>query len=226
MPAIKRKTLTKASVEAAAAKSTAYRIWDAKAPGLALRILPSGLKTFEMHLGRGTSEKLGRYPVMTLEAARTQAQAATSHYAVHRESRRSRHSKAKGATFRSFLDDTYGPWVEAERKSGKATVAKPQGAIRRAPRQAADVDLGLRHRALQGRSAARSRLAFASSATNQPATSGITIWVGRSCNPRRGSVYFESPTAIATSSSLGSLPSRAIPTRRLSRPLSKPFARI
>jgi integrase len=123
MPAIKRKTLTLASIKSAKPAAAPYRLWDAHTPGLALRVLPSGMKTFEMRLGRGTSEKLGRWPTMTLDGARAQAQAAAGHYVVHGQSRKAKESNRKADTFRTFLDETYGPWVTAERKWGEATIA-------------------------------------------------------------------------------------------------------
>jgi len=116
MPVIKRKTLTRTDVDSAKPKESAYRLWDAKVPGLCLRILPSGIKTFEAHLARGISRRLGRHPILTLDAARAHAKVALGGPAEAAP-------KSKSDTFGDFLDDSYGPWVEAERKAGAATLA-------------------------------------------------------------------------------------------------------
>ncbi|MBA8888887.1 integrase [Dokdonella fugitiva] len=116
MPAIRRQTLTKADVESAKPRESAYRLWDAKVPGLCLRVLPSGVKTFEAHVARGVSRRLGRFPVLTLEAARTKAIAALANPEAPAK-------PPKVETFAEFLDERYGPWVKAERKAGAATLA-------------------------------------------------------------------------------------------------------
>ncbi len=89
-------------------------------PGLMLRVQPSGVKSFIVQWGRGKRTTIGRYPVMTVEHARTQAQDLlndSSKYGV------SPAARMKSVTFNDFIDLHYAPWVEAERKAGKATVA-------------------------------------------------------------------------------------------------------
>lgn len=118
MPVIRRETLTKAAVESAKANDSAYRLWDAKVTGLCLRVLPSGIKTFEMHLGRNVSQRLGRYPGMTLEAARNAAQKAQGAFSEHGADAKAKRPK----TFGAFLIEDYEPWVTAERKAGVSTM--------------------------------------------------------------------------------------------------------
>lgn len=116
MPVLKRKVLTRDVVESAKPRASAYRLWDAKVPGLCLRVLPSGIKTFEAHLSRGQSHRLGRHPIVTLNAARIQARASLAD-----PTGASRATRVE--TFGAFLDARYGPWVTTERKAGVATLA-------------------------------------------------------------------------------------------------------
>ena len=119
MPVIRRETLTKAAVEGAKPGDSAYRLWDAKVTGLCLRVLPSGIKTFEIHPSRNVSQRLGRYPGMTLDAARSAAQKAQGAFSEHGVI----DAKAKRQkTFGAFLLDDYEPWVTAERKAGVSTI--------------------------------------------------------------------------------------------------------
>lgn len=119
MPILRRVTLTRATVERAKPQQSAYRLWDAQVPGLCLRVLPSGIKTYEAHLGRGVSERVGRHPHLTLDAARTQAIAKLGQFAKTGE----RTKRAPVETFGDFMGSKYEPWVTVERKAGKATVA-------------------------------------------------------------------------------------------------------
>lgn len=74
--------LTKRAADSAAPEANAYYLHDADLAGLALRIHPSGRKTFVVRYrvggGRGARERkvtLGQYGVITLEAARREAKA-------------------------------------------------------------------------------------------------------------------------------------------------------
>ena len=118
MPAIKRLELSRARVEKARPMPSAYRIWDARVPGLCLRILPSGTKTFEVHVGRNASLKLGRHPHLTLEAARKRAQARLGDFAKTGE----HPTKRKIVTLRDFLTDRYTSWFNAEHKNGQRNI--------------------------------------------------------------------------------------------------------
>jgi integrase len=120
MPKILREVLTRAAVERAKPRQAAYRLWDADTTGLCLRVLPSGIKTFEVHLKRGASERLGRHPAMTLDAARNGARRAQVRFQDTGE----RKAKAEApATLDAFLRERYEPWVTSERKAGAATIA-------------------------------------------------------------------------------------------------------
>jgi integrase len=70
--------LTHKSIEALGADAKAYRVPDARCPGLAVRVAPSGLRTWDLAFRiRGSGKyrrlSLGRFPEISLEAARDRA---------------------------------------------------------------------------------------------------------------------------------------------------------
>jgi integrase len=111
------------TIEAAKPFDTPYEIRDTAIKGLILRVQPSGVKSFVVQWGRAkrtTLEK--RYPVLTLEAARTQA------LEILRDAKHGTPAAAKAkakalTTFAEFLTQRYEPWATAEHKAGAATVA-------------------------------------------------------------------------------------------------------
>ena len=124
MPQIKRQTLTKLMVEGVKPRPSAYRLWDAKVPGLALRILPSGRSTYEVHWGRNKSSALGTNGVMTLETARAAARKVLGEVAEHGAPvDESNAGMGKNSTFGEYITKRYGPHVTAVNKAGQATLA-------------------------------------------------------------------------------------------------------
>ena len=74
--------LTHRGVEALRPDVTAYRIPDLRCPGLAVRVAPSGLKTWDVSYrirgaGRGRRLSLGPFPAISLEEARERTSALT-----------------------------------------------------------------------------------------------------------------------------------------------------
>ena len=74
--------LTHRGVEALRPQSEAYRICDLRCPGLAVRVAPSGLKTWDVAYRirrQGTYRRLslGPFPAVGLDAARERAKALT-----------------------------------------------------------------------------------------------------------------------------------------------------
>jgi len=103
--------------------TTPYEIADAGQPGLLLRVQPSGIKSFVVVYGRGKRVTLKRRPPdLTIAAARSQARGILTDADEHGVPEAAK-PKTKAATFKDFLDKHYAPWVETERKAGKATVA-------------------------------------------------------------------------------------------------------
>jgi integrase len=115
-----RAKLKLASVESAKPQATPYEMRDSDIAGLLLRVQPSGVKTFYVELTRGVRIKLGRYPVLTVEGARTQAKAKIGVFATTGERPA---AKSRVATFGEFLSERYEPWMLAERKTGARTIA-------------------------------------------------------------------------------------------------------
>lgn len=70
------KKLSPAVVEDAEREEFPYRIWDTTVPALFLRVQPSGVKSFNVQWSRTSSKSLGKWPGVTVEAARTRARAA------------------------------------------------------------------------------------------------------------------------------------------------------
>lgn len=121
MPTIARINLTPAKIEAAKPKAAHYRMWDSRVPGLCARVLKSGTKSFEVHWGGG-AKTLGKYPALTLTAARTQALEMLSDAAENGAPETVR--KAKAQNLGDYIKKEYGPWAKANRKDGAATVAR------------------------------------------------------------------------------------------------------
>jgi integrase len=118
MPKLYRQTLTRTDVESARPKDTRYRLWDAKVPGLCLRITPNGTKSFELHFNRGSARQLGRHPALTLEAARSKAKQRLGEF----EQTGSVSKRDASDTLNAFLSGRYGDWSKSFHKRGEANV--------------------------------------------------------------------------------------------------------
>lgn len=117
-----RAKLTVRTIEGAKPLSDPYEIRDIDLKGLILRVQPSGIKSFNVQWGRGRRKAIGKYPVTTLEAARTRAMDILADAAKH-GTPAAAHPRPKAVSFNDFIEKHYAPWVEVERKAGKATVA-------------------------------------------------------------------------------------------------------
>jgi integrase len=122
MPALVRTNLTEQALKSAKPKATHYRLWDARVPGLCVRVLTSGTKSIEVHWPGG-SKALGKWPGVSLDAGRTQAMVILSDAAKNGTPAVAK-ARAKVLTFGDLVDREYGPWVKANRKDGEATVAR------------------------------------------------------------------------------------------------------
>jgi integrase len=82
-------------------------------------VQPSGAKSFIVEWARGKRTTLGRFPVLTLVAARTQALAVLSDAAQHGTPKAAKPKRKGGiVTLRDFLDEEYRPWASAKHKNG------------------------------------------------------------------------------------------------------------
>lgn len=115
MPELKRINLTRDRIGKAKPKASPYRLWDTGVPGLAVRVLKSGTKSFEVHWGTGT-KVIGKFPVMTLAAARLQAQTMLVD-AAENGTPAGAH-KSKNTTLREFVVNKFQPWASANLKWG------------------------------------------------------------------------------------------------------------
>ena len=92
------------------ASSKRYYIADLKVRGLRLAVYPSGVKTFILYRKiKGAPEriKIGRYPDITIEQARTEAQRLTSLITLGQNPHKDRIAERKALTFRELYEHYY-----------------------------------------------------------------------------------------------------------------------
>ena len=121
-----RSSLSAKDVELAKPKVAAYRLHDAKVPGLCLRVLPSGVKSWNVTWARNRELALGKWPGVTVESARAKARAklseADQHGAPLSVIDANRPEAEKPITLRDFIDGDYKPWALTHQKAGQATI--------------------------------------------------------------------------------------------------------
>ncbi|MFJ2429833.1 tyrosine-type recombinase/integrase [Pseudomonas sp. NPDC087804] len=102
----------------------AYRVHDTLQPGLFIRVLPSGHKSYMVTWGRNKNATLGRVGVMTLDQARTEAAQYLADAHAHGEPLAITQGRKGTAlpSLRQFIDDTYMPWFEAHHKGHEKTL--------------------------------------------------------------------------------------------------------
>ena len=116
-----RKKLNPEDLRRAPVLTKRYRLWDTAVPGLFVSVAPTGIKSFNVQWSRTGSKSIGKYPGMTLEAARKQALDILNDSAKNGTPAVA--ASAKVPLFKDFIEQQYAPSVEVDRKSGKATVA-------------------------------------------------------------------------------------------------------
>lgn len=121
-----RTALTENEIKAAKPEAKAYRLHDAKVPGLCLRVLPSGVKSWNVTWARNRDLALGKWPVVTLDMARRKALAklaeADQHGAPLAVIEANKPAAEKPMTLGVFITDHYAAWAKANQKSGQATI--------------------------------------------------------------------------------------------------------
>src|SRR3546814_12814571 len=119
-----RAALTEKAVKAASPKPTAYRLHDARVPGLSLRVLPSGVKSWNVTWARTRDLAIGKFPVVTLEAARVQALATLAETARDAAPQAAiaaaKPQGGKPSTVRALADDEYRPLLLAKNARTRA----------------------------------------------------------------------------------------------------------
>jgi integrase len=122
------KTITLAVIKGL--KPGAYTVFDQTERNLAIRVNPSGVKTWQVRLKTVDDEwywwKLGSVKGLAPEAARVQAHLAKAEadtgVDLREAKRRRKADAARQITLRTFITDTYAPWVKAHQKRGEETV--------------------------------------------------------------------------------------------------------
>jgi integrase len=109
--------LTKKLIESAKPKSAPYEIRDSRLKGLLLRVQPSGCASYIVEWRRGRRMTIGRTTVFSPDQVRERAKKVLGHAADGLDPLKT-HQLAKTATLAKFLKAEYGPWFEANRKSG------------------------------------------------------------------------------------------------------------
>lgn len=121
------KKLSPAVVEGAKPEAEPYRLWDTSVPQLFVRVQPSGIKSFNVQWSRTSSRSLGKWPGVTVEAARQKARDALvetdQQGAPAAVIEANKPASAKPLTFGEYLTQHYEPWALAHQKQGHATIA-------------------------------------------------------------------------------------------------------
>ena len=100
-----------------------FEVRDTRVRGLLLRVQPSGAMTYYVEYGRGKRISLGRSEVIAPDKARDRARDILEGARWGEDPMETRRL-AKAHTLRSFIDEVYGPWAEANIRTAAATVAR------------------------------------------------------------------------------------------------------
>ncbi|MGV8887713.1 MAG: phage integrase [Pseudomonas sp.] len=115
--------ITQRLINSLVTEPKAYRVHDTTQPGLFIRVLPSGHKSFMVTWGRNKNATLGRVGVLTLDQARTEAAQYLADAHAHGEPLAVTQGR-KGAalpSLREFVDQHYLPWFKAHHRGHKKT---------------------------------------------------------------------------------------------------------
>ena len=100
-----------------------FEIRDTRLKGFLLRVQPSGVTTFYVEYARGKRYSLGRGDAVKPDAARERAKEILA-AAYHGRDPMAEKRKAKSHTLRSFIEEVYRPWAEANIRTADSTVAR------------------------------------------------------------------------------------------------------
>lgn len=109
-----------------------FEVTDTDLPGFILRVQPTGVMTYYasyyLQDGRRNRMKIGRSTVFTPAQARDEAKVIIADATMGADPMAARRA-AKADNLGEYLTHEYGPWVEANRKTGKATLARLRAAF-------------------------------------------------------------------------------------------------
>ncbi len=100
-----------------------FEVRDTRLKGFLLRVQPSGVATFYVEYARGKRYSLGRADAVKPDAARERAKEILAD-AYHGRDPMAEKRKAKSHTFRSFIEEVYRPWAEANIRTSANTVGR------------------------------------------------------------------------------------------------------
>ncbi len=100
-----------------------YEIRDTKLKGFIVRVQPSGSMSYIVEYARGKRVTLGTTSILTTAQARDMATDILADV-VKGGDPLAEKKAAKVDTLKAYMAHEYGPWVEAHRKDGKATLAR------------------------------------------------------------------------------------------------------
>ena len=100
-----------------------FEVRDTRVKGFLLRVQPSGSMTYYAEYRRGKRIAIGRYDVITPDTAREGARDILAR-AQFGEDPMEERRLAKAHTLRSFIEEVYAPWAEANIRTSAATVAR------------------------------------------------------------------------------------------------------
>ncbi len=100
-----------------------FEVRDSRVKGFLLRVQPSGVMTYYAEYGRGKRITLGRSEVLAPDKARQRAKDVLAS-AQFGEDPMEERRVAKAHTLRSFIEEEYAPWAEANIRTAAATVAR------------------------------------------------------------------------------------------------------
>ena len=102
-----------------------FEIRDTRLPGFILRVQPSGVRSYVAQHGRGKRTTLGKVGELTPDEARERCQRVLGNVAHGRPPLFGIEGADNAVTLGSFIEDTYGPWLKANRpKSAGGTLER------------------------------------------------------------------------------------------------------
>jgi len=126
--------LTKRLIESLEPGDAVYSVRDTEIKGFLLKVSPSGGMVYYLDYrtkdGKRKSYRIGNSGNLTPIQARDAAELLSVDVAkgtdvqTEKQRERAETKRQKYTSLEGFLDHKYGPWVEAERKTGKATLAR------------------------------------------------------------------------------------------------------
>jgi len=121
MPKRSEISFTEKTVKANKPREKRYEIWDRQRPGLFLRIMPTGTKSYYVALNRKLFRKVGDANQLTLTTAWTKAKKMMGKY---EDGEKFRSSRDECTTLRKYLKGKYMDYAKANQKTGEANVTR------------------------------------------------------------------------------------------------------